>query len=351
MSPKRSNPPKPSIRSVAAQVGLSPSTVSLALRGAAAIPAETRERVLEAARALNYTPSPRTSKAAPEQRLLFVMQDHGNSPVRANPFYGQVLSGAEQECAARGIGLSFAVLGGLHTPAEELPTALRARDLDGLLLVGPYPRALVERVSDALAGPLVLVDNLLPGTLYDSVRADDFGGGYGAVTHLLEQGHRSLAVLGGPTLAAQQVPSFSERYRGARAAADERGAAVTLTTLSANWDRSAIRAALKPALAQPQPPTGLFCVNDDYAVFAIDALRDLGLLVPRDLSVVGFDDLGLAQIADPPLTTMHNHPHMLGRVAVQRLLARLAGDTSPPHSVAIGTRLVTRASTRARGEA
>lgn len=349
MSPRRSNQSKPSIRSVAAQVGLSPSTVSLALRGAETIPPETRERVLEAARALNYVPNPRAGKAAVERRLLFVMQDHGNSPVRANPFYGEVLGGAEQECATQNIGLVFAVLGGLHTPTEQLPAALRARDLDGLLLVGPYPRALVERVREALEGPLVLVDNLLPGAPYDSVRADDFGGGYSAVTHLLERGHRSLAVLTGPTLAARQIPSFSERYRGACAAAEGRRG-VRLATLSASWDRAAIRAVLEPALAQAQRPSGLFCVNDDYAVFAIDALRDLGLQVPRDISVVGFDDLGLAQIADPPLTTMHNHPHTLGRVAVQRLLARLTGDTSPPHSVEIGTRLVVRGSARTLGD-
>jgi len=350
MTSKRSSQARPSIRTVAAQVGLSPSTVSLALRGADTISPETRDRVLEAAQALNYVPAQRSPKQGlSERRLLFVMQDHGNSPVRANPFYGEVLSGVEQECAALGISLSFAVLGGLHTPMEQLPAALRARGLDGVLLVGPYAHALVKRISAELTAPLVLVDNLLPSLPFDTVRADDFGGGYNAVTHLVEGGHRTIAVLIGPTMVAQMVPSFSERYRGASAAADEAGLA-PLVTLKTTWERPTIRSALEQVLASPQRPTGLFCVNDDYAVFAIDALRDLGLQVPRDVSVIGFDDLGLAQMAHPPLTTMHNHPHQLGRAAVQRLLARLQGDTSPPQSIAIGARLMLRESTRALRE-
>ena len=350
MAPNRRNQPKPSIRAVAERVGLSPSTVSLALRDAENIPPETRERVREAARALNYVPAQRGARQGqPERRLLFVMQDHGNSPVRANPFYGEVLSGVEQECAALEIGLSFAVLGGLHAPAEQLPTALRTRGVDGVLLVGPYPHALVKRISAEMAAPLVLVDNLLPSLPFDTVRADDFGGGYNAVTHLVEGGHRTIAVLIGTTMAAQMVPSFSERYRGACAAADEAGLA-PLATLKTTWDRGAIRTALECVLASPQRPTGLFCVNDDYAVFAIDALRDLGLLVPRDVSVIGFDDLGLAQMAHPPLTTMHTHPHQLGRTAVQRLLVRLQGDNGPPQSITIGARLMLRESTCRLGE-
>ncbi|GAB4196008.1 MAG: LacI family DNA-binding transcriptional regulator [Roseiflexaceae bacterium] len=347
MGANRRQAGKPNIRMIAARVGLSASTVSLALRGAGNIPPETRERVLAAARELNYVHNQRTSRPKGEQRrILFVMQDHGDSPVAANPFYGTVLGGVEQECAAQGVGLSFAVLASTLPQDGALPASLRGQSPDGVLLVGPYPLLVVRRISDELGCPLVLVDNPLPGLPYDSVMADDFGGGYTAARHLIELGHRLLAVVIGPTLAAAQIPSFSERYRGVCAAAAEAGLAPP-APLSPQGNHLAIRSTLEQALAQPNAPTALFCVNDDYAVLAIQALRDLGRLVPRDLSVVGFDDLAVAQMTNPPLTTMHNHPRTLGLLGARRLLARIAGEETPPWGSVLATRLVVRESTRA----
>src|SRR5438874_2674579 len=121
---------RPNIRRIAEYVQLSPTTVSLALRGVPSIPPETRARVMEAAQALNYVYAPRPLRPAKTKtcRLAFVTSDYGDSPVEANPFYGQVLRGAEQACNTHDASLTFSVLLYTHDPATALPATLRNAD-------------------------------------------------------------------------------------------------------------------------------------------------------------------------------------------------------------------------------
>lgn len=335
---------KPTIRMVAEHAQLSPTTVSLALRGAKSIPLETRERVLEAARKLNYTYAPRTHTAAQTdtQHLVFVMPEVDNQPITTNPFYGEVLSGAEQACTMQNASLTFAVLSHLDHTATPFPSALLNTWLDGILLVGPYPRSLIERLADASGKTIVLVDNWTVGLPYDSVMADDFGGAYISTQHLLNLGHRFIGAIVGRL----DTPSFAERYRGYCAACQDVDVAPQ-PAIEMGWDRSAIRITLQKLLADEPRLTALFCVADHYAVISMEALRDLNLTIPHNISVVGFDNEPIARLAHPPLTTLNNHPRILGRLGVQRLLARIEGNDDPPQRITIGTELIVRESTQA----
>jgi LacI family transcriptional regulator len=334
---------KPNIRMVAERAQLSPTTVSLALRGDESIPPETRERVLAAARELNYVHAPRPARATEPEiyQLAFVMPDFGDHPVTANPFYGQVLSGAEQECAERGASMTFSIVPQTLAPSAPLPLALHQARPDGLLLVSAYQQAFVERIARELDPPLVLVDNFLPGQPYDTVMADDFGGGYLATRHLLALGHRRIAMLVG-TLS---IPSFAERYRGYSEACRSAGVE-PLSPVPVEYGAPPIAEVFHQLMQAEPRPTAFFCVGDAYAVSIINLARDEGYSVPRDFSVVGFDNLSTLPAIRPALTTVQNHPRALGRIAVQRLMARLSGDVLPPQLITVGVELIVRESTR-----
>ena len=343
MAPKPSSKAKPNIRMVAERAQLSPATVSLALRGSARIAAETRERVLAAARELNYVPAPRLGRSSQVagRHVLYVTKDFGDRPVTANPFYGEVLSAAERECAEQGAKLTFTLLSDAGHTDEQLASAFAGHKPDGVLLVGAYAAPLVRRITALVQAPLVLVDNVVPGLSCDSVMADDYGGAQLSTRHLIDLGHRQIAAIVGNL----HMPSFAARYQGYCVACAEAGVSAAPPT-EAVWERPALRAALEQILSRDPRPTAIFCVTDFYAVFVMELLRDFGLQVPDDISVVGFDDLPIARMAHPPLTTLHNHPQVLGRLGIQRLMARINGDDMPGLNITVTTQLIVRGSTR-----
>jgi DNA-binding LacI/PurR family transcriptional regulator len=334
---------KPNIRMVAAHVQLSPATVSLALRGSESIAPETRERVLAAARELNYIPAPRAERthAAPTRHVLFMTKDFGDRPVTANPFYGEILSAAEGECVERGARLTFTLLPNSERGDEQLASIISTHKPDGIMLVGAYAAPVVRHAAELSKAPLVLVDNVVPGLPCDSVMADDFGGAQLSTRHLIDLGHREIAAV----ISDIGSPSFDARYRGYSVACAEAGISVAPPT-EAVWERPALRMALEQVLARQPRPTAIFCVADFYAVFVMELLRDFGLKVPDDVSVVGFDNFPIARMAHPPLTTLQNHPQALGRLAARRLMARINGDDEPHLNITVTTQLIVRESTR-----
>lgn len=333
---------KPNIRMVAARARLSPATVSLALRGSESISPATRERALAAARELNYSPASRgrAPNVARVAQLLYVTKDFGDRPVTANPFYGEILSAAEQEALRLGMRLTFCLLSPEDRVEEQLASLVASHTPDGVLLVGAYPAHVVQQVADTVAAPMVLVDNIIPGVSCDTVMADDFYGALLATRHLIDLGHRQIGVAVG-----EYSPSLAARQRGYRAACTDAGLGMLPPTITV-WDRPHMQASLEALFAQPDRPTALFCVTDYIAVYVMELLRDLGLRVPDDVSVVGFDNFPIARMAHPPLTTLANYPEVMGRIAVQRLISRIKGETLPGLNITVSTNLVIRESVR-----
>ncbi len=350
---KKSSNKRPTIRTVAKHTGLSPTTVSLALRGDDSIPLETRNRVINAAKALNYKFVPRKKKSEKKsiKRLVYVIKDYGDQPVIANPFYGQILSGVEQACREETANLSLVVMEHDYLETDELPAAL-TDDVDGIIMSSPYPVALIERISTACNCPIVLIDNHFPGVNYDTVMADDYGGGYQMAQHLIQLGHTRIAVISSWAASLDIPPSFQERYRGyvdgCRAANIEPvDVAIIPQELSSPYveDGNPYRTWLQTYLAANQDVTALFAVGDYLAIATAQMLQGLGYSIPDDYSIAGFDDYEMASMIDPPLTTVHIYKREMGRAAVQRLIARSDGDVMPPLHTLVGVELVIRAST------
>lgn len=343
---------RPSLRTIAEHINLSPATVSLALRGDTSIPPETRERVFAAAEDLNYEYVPRVKKSEKIQfrRLAFVMHNYGDNPVTANPFYGHILSGAEQACRQQHVSLSFVVLQHNHPITEELPPVL-THDVEGILLSSPYPLPLIKRLHRESDCAIVLIDNIFPESPYDTVMADDFGGAYQAIRFLIQSGHEHILMLTGHVPNSETVPSFEARCQGYRTACSDADissldpvVSPLNTILYSEEELEYFQKWLKGMLERFSQLTAFFCVTDFHAVNVMNALNSLGYQVPEDISVVGFDDLNFASIHQPPLTTIHSFKESMAHVAVERLLARIEGDDSPPQYIHLGTELIVRGS-------
>jgi len=342
-----------SIREVAKQAGVSTATVSRAFNTPELISTHTHKRVLEAADLLGYRPLRARGRkavegASPAAGESFIgFQFFGASasdPLQANAFYAPVLAGAQVEAAAQGMHL-LAHTTDRHQLTQELPKMIREQTVAGMLLVGTAdPEILsvfLERVPQ-----IVLVDHRDPTGRHDCVLTNGLAGAMDATHYLFALGHRRIAFLRDDPY----VPSFQDRLRGFVCAHFEAGYAVDpRLVLTASEDE--VPGVLDALWKSPERPTAILAANDHQAYAVMQACRALGLHIPEDLSLIGFDDIEFSTQTWPPLTTVRVQKEQLGRLAVRRLQDRLAQDNSPeampPVTIEAPVSLITRQSCRA----
>jgi LacI family transcriptional regulator len=355
MTAKRSTPP-PSppaapdpgavdIRVVARLAEVSIATVSRVFTGKGPVRDTTRERVLEVARRLQYSPhaGARSLAARRTDTVGVVLPDlYGD-------FFSELLRGLDR--AARREGFHLLVSGSHSDPAEvsAVLAALSGR-VDGLILMFP-DLAAATLPSRLLDTPVLLLNCRVDGLRADSIRIANRQGAAAVVRHLLDLGHRRIAMIGGPAGnldAAERRQGFLSALRRAAAAGDGAGnggapayAAGTFT------EESGHRAALELLAARPRP-TAVFAANDAMALGCLHAARELGLRVPEDLALVGFDDIPAASYVSPPLTTVQVPICELGERAMTRLLGAVRAPTpEPPRAERLPVHLVVRQSSGA----
>jgi LacI family transcriptional regulator len=342
-SRKSEFPKRVTLSDIAEKSNVSLTTVSLVLRNkaGATIPSETRQRVLETARDLGYhLKVPLDARRAVNQIGILLRAREDDLPL-ANPFYSHILAGIEAACRQNRFNLLSATL-----PVDddnyplERPRLLDGEHVDGLLLVGTF----VDRTLDHLLGeksvPMVLVDAYSESTAYDAVVTENYQGAYQAVSYLIEHGHRHIGILASLPRA---YPSIRERRRGYVEALQEHQVANTYFA-DCHLRREEAFAVTTHLLTQNPQITALFGVNDNMAIAAMRAAQTLGKRVPQDISIIGFDDIDLAHLAIPALTTMQVDKINLGRTAVQTLINRVQAPDSPRVTVALRTRLIERQS-------
>lgn len=303
---------------VAAALELSPAAVSLALRGKPGVSEATRTRVMEVSRSLGYQPvsTPGRHHQGPLTVTLVIRALHGDSP-DANRFYGPVLAGIEERCRRLHIRLMLSIMPvDQHNHPLEIPHSVTDQLSDGLILVGahfPAGRFLGD------GQPAVLVDAYAEDGAFNSVDTDNVYGGRTAVNHLIRNGHRDIAILG---TEADAFPSILDRRRGYEQAINEAGLALHYIDVPYYEHERAAAAAIEYLGANPRV-TAIFCANDLVAVTFVQAARQAGIVVPDQISVIGFDDIDLASIMSPALTTMAVDKPGMGRLAVTLLAHQL----------------------------
>lgn len=332
------------IDDVARLAGVSTATVSRALRGLPAVSAATRQRVLEAASQLGYTVSPSASRlAGGATRAIAVVV-----PRITRWFFSTVVEAAEDVLDEAGYDLLLYNLGGRERTRQRL---LRTADLykrvDAVMLVAT-PLATGDRTAVAefaLPGVTVSSGTAVPG--WPSIRIDDVAAARTATTHLLDLGHRRIAHLCGSGAEELAFTTHLDRRRGYEEALRAAGVPVDpRRVVEAEFTIAGGERAMAELLSRDEPPTAVVAASDEMAMGAMGVLRQAGLRVPQDVSVIGIDDHDLAGVVG--LSTVAQPAAEQGRLAALTLLRRLRDrvrDDGPVEPVVLPTSLVVREST------
>lgn len=332
-------------REIAARAGVSVSSVSRVLNNLAGISPEVQQRVLAAAAELGHPGHASSERDRLRLRRIGLFAVNPYIKPVTGDFYGDMLIGIEAECRRQGLHLSYATVApGLEGRAFVLDT-IRDNDPDGLLFLAADDRALLERVL-ALGLPAAVINAEHPALPIDTFLPDNEVGPRLAVRHLVDRGHRRILHVSQPTR-----PTLQRRHDAVRAALAEAGlrgdeAPIIEAPMAVDATHEALRGYLAAA---PPAFTAVVCANDLMAIGAIRALQGAGRRVPEDVSVIGYDDLALATLLTPPLTTVRIEREELGALAVRRLLERAADPGLTPIRVDLATRLVERRSVAAAG--
>jgi len=325
---------RPSISDVARRAGVSPTTVSFVLTGREGVASATRERVREAIDELGYQPSvaAQSLRTGRTGSIGFIADD-----IATSPFAGATIAGAHDEARRRGLTLLVAHTGGDADQELAAVEELLRRGVDGFVLASIKTReaALPEGL---LSVPATLLNCFPPQPGPPAIIPDEQDGGRRAMEALLQHGHRDVAMI----RLGEDGFAVRERMAGARRALSEHGLDPDAVPVHVgDGTPYGGHQATVALLAAPQPPTALMCFNDRTALGAYMAAKERGLVIPEDLSIVGYDDQPeLAAYLHPPLTTVAL-PHLeMGREAIVRLLdGQRQGGTAR-----VGCPLIERAS-------
>jgi LacI family transcriptional regulator, repressor for deo operon, udp, cdd, tsx, nupC, and nupG len=331
------------IADVAKAAGVSTATVSRALSKPESVSEPRRELVFRAAEALGYAPNyaAKSLRTTRSQRILMTVPDI------SNPFFSAIIRGAEQTAQAAGYAILIGDTCHDSNREEYYARMLARREADGLIYLGhrlaPSAAGIVARLG--AAAPIVNGCEYEPDLNVSSVHIDNAVAAAEAMQHLYELGHRRIGVVTGSLLS----PLSRDRLGGVHGAATGRGLADELLTRIGDFSIDSGNALTHELLDEVCPPTAIFCFSDEMAIGAIGALRERGLDCPRDISVVGFDDIRIASAYHPGLTTIRQPKELIGCKTVEILLSILAGNAEGGTSITLSHELVVRRSTAPPG--
>lgn len=330
-----------SIKDVARSVGVSTATVSRALRGLPRVSDETRDRVLKAAADLDYVASPSAAGLASGQTMAVGVV----VPFVTRWFYAGVVQGAERLLREAGYDLLLYNLGGDREARRRLfLTHLLRKRVDAVLVLSLTPTDDEIAALNSLDRPVAVVGASVPG--WGGVRIDDDATARIAMRHLVDLGHERIGFIGGSLEDQLDFHAPLDRRQGYRGAMRDAGLRV-----EPSWEavgdftvRGGL-AAMRLLLEADPRPTAVFAASDEMAVGAVHAVREAGLRVPEDISVIGIDDHEMAEFFG--LSTVAQPVHEQGQLAAELLLAALSdGDrTHRPRTLTLPTRLVVRTTT------
>ncbi|HEX5248433.1 MAG TPA: LacI family DNA-binding transcriptional regulator [Gaiellales bacterium] len=326
------------IRDVARAAGVSTATAARALGGYGHASPAARRKVSESARQLGYRPNV-VARALVSRTTTTVGLVVGDIE---NPFFAAAARGLADVMDAHGYTVLLANADEDAGRERRAVDALRARQVDGMVVV-PAPGASPEHLAELVTAgvPLVLLDRAVVGVAADSVLVRNVAGARAAVAHLAGLGHRRIGVVSD----SPEITSSAERIQGYRQALRAAGIAPEPGLISIGGPtRDDGEAAALRLLDRPDRPTAVFTANNFMTVGALRAARSLGLRIPEDVALVGFDDLEWTTLVQPPVTVVRQPVADLGRVAGERLLRRLEGDAGPPKRIRLDANLIVRGS-------
>lgn len=331
------------IKDVANEAQVSPATISYVLNSKQSISQETRERVMEAIRKLNYVPNlAARDLAAHTSRLIGVVipqTEDGSRLMFKNPFYSEIIGAIEYGARINGYHV---LISGANADESYIKLA-RERNLDGIIIIGMYADEFYEELKKTQI-PIVLIDSYCMDHYFHSVQINDRYGAYIATKYLLDSGHRDIALLAGEV---KQNGVVEKRYQGYCDALKEYGLPVrSQLVFVGQVDFHSGMAQGERLAHSPIKPTAAFAVADIMAIGAIKRLSQMGWRIPGDLSIIGFDDIDVSQYINPGLTTVKQDIQKKGEAAVQIILNGIANTASGKQEIILPVEIVERESVR-----
>nr|WP_311289772.1 LacI family DNA-binding transcriptional regulator [Paenibacillus glycanilyticus] len=326
---------KATIYDVAKEAGVSIATVSLVINGKGKISEERREEIRQIMARMGYKPSMIASALTGKKTYALGLL----VPDISNPFFAEIARAVEDEGQRHGYSVFICSTDNKDEKALHYAALLQQKNVDGVIISTGMKDLSV--LNPLLQGgvPVALLAREFPSVEVPSVVVDDYAGGAAAAEHLILLGHSRLAVL------AEQdsISSSRERVKGFRQTAEAAGLVLEpLFVVSCGHNDGKDRA--MELLQMKDRPTAIFCCNDLLAIGALRAAKELGLRIPQDCSIIGFDDTVLASVTDPPLTTVAQPIEQMGQRAVQLVVRRIGQPGEVSERVVLAPSLTIRQS-------
>ncbi|MFI1994465.1 LacI family DNA-binding transcriptional regulator [Actinoplanes sp. NPDC020271] len=327
---------------MARRSGVSVATVSRVFNTPEVVSQQTRQLVLGVAAEVGYLPneSARTLATKKSNMVGLVWDTDHRRPGWRHPFLQDILVALKSALSAHGLHLLMLAPDPSPGPTRFL-RAVQRHNVDGVVIIdnGSRDPAVLALADSGV--PCVALDLRFTGPACTYITSDNAGGGRLAAQHLIERGHRRIATITGP------LPTYPavERLEGFRAALASAGVTLADGYLAGgDWYLDSGYAAMKRLLAQDPPPTAVFAAGDEMAVGALRAVHEAGLRVPDDLAIVGFDDIEVAALIPPGLTTVAQDKTGIGTAAAEAVMSMLSGGATPPEPTILPTTLIVRGS-------
>lgn len=335
------------IRDVAKLAGVAVSTASLALNNKKRVSEVTRKKVIEAARKLNYHPSSIARRFALNKTHTVALCAFISRKHPLGGFYMPIIQGIIDVVNTNGYSFQLDIRGEYQnslTKRETLAKLARHKMVDGILILSHWPLSVKEVLDlEQMKFPYVMVDGHIPGIEVNCVEVDNFGGALKAVEYLIGLGHKRIGFITGPP----DQQSSGERIKGFQEALRKNGIDYDKSLIyTGDFHKKSGYEGMKYLLNLPSPPSAVFFANDNMALAAMKLIKEKGLRIPEDISIVGFDDIEAASQLDPPLTTVKQPLYKMGEEAAKLLFTLLNNEKNSPQKIILDTQLVIRNSCR-----
>ena len=328
------------MKDVAVKANVSTATVSRALMNPDKVSQATRNRVEQAAMEVGYLPQAmgRNVKRNESRTILVIVPDI------CDPFFSEIIRGIEVTAAQNGYLVLIGDCAHQNQQEKTFIDLIITKQIDGMLLLGsrlPFDASIEEQRN---LPPMVMANEFAPELELPTVHIDNLTAAFNAVNYLREQGHQLIGCIAGP----EEMPLCHYRLQGYVQALRRSGITVDPHYIArGDFTFAAGSNALEQLLALPKPPTAIFCHSDIMALGALSYAKRRGLQIPRDLSIIGFDNISLAEFCDPPLTTVAQPRYDIGRESMLLLLDQLQGHNVSSGSRLLDCELIVRGSTKA----
>ncbi len=328
---------KPTIKDVAKKAGVSMMTVSRVINNKGFTSVETRKKILEAIEEIDYKPNILArSLVTKESRFITIV-----IPDISNPFFAEMVKEAEDIARKNKYIILLGDTEGRKEIEKEYSEAAINRMSDGIILIAPRMEdKLIIKINDRV--PLVLVDRPIAGKDIAQINSDDFSGAVLAVEHLIGLNHKRIGFLSG----TRDIPAGLQREEGYIKTLKKNNIDIqSKLIVEGDWTFKSGRDALDRFISNDQASTAIFASNDLMALGLIQRAQEMNIKIPEDLSIIGFDDISMAVLVNPSLTTVRQPRLEMGKVAIELLINKLQKKSDIKNNILLKNKLIIRNST------